>query len=332
MSATITDVARQAGVSVATVSRALRGLPNVAPETRARVVSAAGALHYVADPAASRLAARRRHTIGVVVPSLGQWYYATFLDAADEVIRTAGYDLLPFVLTGQESQDRFLASRPFRKRVDGLIVVDVPMSEEQLGHMASSLVPIVTAGIRTERFSSLSVDNVAAVRLATEHLLRLGHARIALIGGSQGAPFDYPTPRQRREGFLQAMSAAGHDNPQMIDAEVSKDGGVAAMHALVSEADRPTAVVALSDEMAFGALQVLHDVGLGVPGDMSIIGFDDHHLAECVGLTTVRQDVGLQGKAAAGRIFEAMLSRGEQHHEVVPTRLVVRRSTTAAPS
>lgn len=335
MSATIGDVAQLAEVSVATVSRALRGLPNVAPATRARVIAAAQELHYVPDPQASRLAAGRSRTIGVVVPRIGQWYYASLLDAVDALVGSAGYEVLPFTLTDPSARQRFLESTPFRKRVDGLIVVDVPMTDDELRRMAQSDIPIVTVGLRTQAFSSLTVDNLRGSRLATEHLIGLGHERLAFLGGHQPEPFDFPIPRLRREGFERALRERGLPVVEawMADAELTPAGGVEAMTEVMHADERPTGVVAMADEMAIGAMQVAHDLGLRIPEDLSIVGFDDHDLAEYLGLTTVRQDVAAQGRAAAGWILEAVVAPGQldKHHEVLPTRLLVRR-TTAAPA
>lgn len=334
MAATIEDVAQAAAVSVATVSRALRGLPHVAPETRARVIAAANALHYVADPSASRLAAGRTRTIGVVVPRIGQWYYATVLDAVEAIVGAAVHDLLPFHLADPEARTRFLDQLPFRKRVDGLIIVDVPMSDAQMGRMAEANVPIVTVGLRTEAFSSMTIDNVGASHMATEHLIGLGHTRIGLIGGLRPAPFDFPNQVMRRQGFEQAMESRGVPirSELVANGELNLSGGAEAMQALLHSRVRPTAVVAMSDEMAIAAIQVVRDVGLRVPEDVSIVGFDDHEVAEYVGLTTIRQDVAAQGRAAAGMILESLVAPREPHHEVQPTRLVVRRTTGPPPA
>lgn len=329
VSATIGDVARAAQVSVATVSRALRGLPNVAPATRARVFEAAEQLHYVADPHASRLAAGRTHTVGVVVPKIGQWYYARLFDAVTATVSPEGYDVLPFVLGDQASRRRFLARRPFRKRVDALVVVDVPMTDEQLSSMAEADVPIVTVGLRTEVFSSILVDHVGGARMAAEHLIGLGHDAIALLGTHHGDPGEPVPPLDRREGFLRAMAArdiTARDD-LMVDAEVSMSGGAAAAQALMQLDQRPTAMIALSDEMAIGAIQVARDYGMVIPDDISIVGFDDHDVSEFIGLTTVRQDVDAQGQEAAGWALEALAGGAGDHHVVLPTRLVVRRTT-----
>ncbi len=336
VSATIEDVARAARVSVATVSRALRGLPNVAPSTRARVVAAATELAYVADPTASRLAGGRRMVIGFVVPMLGQWYYAKLFSGVEAVATISGYDVLPISMSGPGGVARFVEQLPFRKRVDGLILADAQLEEEQFQAVRRGGVPLVTLGAHTPGVWGLAVDNVAAARLAVGHLTGLGHARIALIGGIEDDPFHFSVPVDRFHGYQEALAAAGleHDPRLVVPGNFSAEGGAEAMHALLAVPEPPTAVFACSDEMAIGAMQVARDAGLRIPEDLSVIGIDDHDLAAYVGLTTIRQDVIGQGE----RIAQLMLERvaradepGEDVHEVHPTRLVVRR-TTAAPS
>jgi LacI family transcriptional regulator, repressor for deo operon, udp, cdd, tsx, nupC, and nupG len=337
VSATIEDVARSAGVSVATVSRALRGLPNVAPSTRDRVMAAAAELQYVAHPQASRLAARRTLTVGLVVPMLGQWFYAQLFSGVEAELAAAGYDVLPYTLAGPGGVDEFLEHLPFRKRVDGLIVVDAPLAEGAAERITSSGLPVLTVGFREAGASSLTIDNVGAARLAVTHLTGLGHRRIAMIGGIEDDPFHFSVPVDRRRGYVEALATVGVEaEPALVVAgNFSLEGGVEAMHRLLHLEVPPTAVFACSDEMAIGAMQVLRNAGLSVPDDVSIVGFDDHDVSEYLGLTTVRQDVAGLGERAAALLLAALDEdevapepRGETH-VVHPTRLVVRHSTTA---
>lgn len=338
MTTTIDDVARRAQVSVATVSRALRGLPNVAPSTRQRVLLAAQELRYVADPSASRLAGGRTQTVGLVVPMLGQWFYTAFYAGVEGVLAAAGYDLQPFALSGRDGLDRFVATLPFRKRVDGLLLVDVPLDPEQLGRVVGAGTRTVTVGMRAPNAPSLEVDNVGAARLAVGHLTGLGHLRIALIGGADDDPFRFSVPVERTAGYLEALSAAGieRDPALTVPGNFSLEGGAEAMHRLLTLPDPPTAVFACSDEMAIGAMQVARDAGLRVPEDLSIVGFDDHDVSEYLGLTTVRQDVGGQGECAAKLLLDLVASDGgpaaEPRQLVQPTRLVVRRTTAPPPA
>lgn len=339
MSATIEDVARAAKVSVATVSRALRGLPNVAPSTRQRVLKAATDLHYVADPSAARLAGGRSRTVGLVVPMLGQWFYSQFFSGVEGVLVTAGYDVLPYALSGPAGRDRFVASLPFRKRVDALIIVDGPFTSEQLERIVASAPCAVTVGLRSPAASSLTVDNVAAARLAVGHLTGLGHRRIALIGGDPLDPFGFPAPLERIEGYRLALEVAGiESDPQlMVAGNFSPEGGAEAMQRLLQLSDPPTAVFACSDEMAIGAIQVARDAGLRVPENLSMVGFDDHTVAEYVGLTTIRQDVAGQGERAAQMVLELLslpdsARSGVIRHQTQTARLVVRRTTGPPPA
>ena len=329
-SATIDDVAARANVSVATVSRALRGLPNVAPSTRARVLAAATALHYVADPSASRLASGRSLTIGLVVPMLSQWYYAAAYSGVESVLVAAGYDLLPFTTSGPGGPQRFVETLPFRKRVDGLIVIDAPLQAAGLARVLHEAPHVVTIGVTDDRASSIHIENVAAARLAVNHLTALGHRRIAVIGGVDDDPFAFRVPVDRSRGYREALAAADlpHDAALEVPGHFSLAGGAEAMQVLLHLDAAPTAVFALSDEMAIGAIQVARDAGLSVPGDLSVIGFDDHDVSAYVGLTTVRQDVQGLGERAAELLLERLRGdRTEIVHEVAPTHLVVRRTT-----
>ena len=335
MTATIEDVARRAKVSVATVSRALRGLPNVAPSTRQRVLEAARDLHYVADPYASRLAAGRSRAIGLVVPMLGQWYYAKLFSGVEGVLAGAGYEVLPFPLSGPGGVDGFVEALPFRKRVDGLIVVDASFDDVQLERVRAARVRIVTLGLRSPTAPSLMIDNVASARLAVGHLTGLGHRRIAIIGPVEDDPFRFSAPVDRHRGYVEALEAAGVDfDPALaVPGNFSLEGGAEAMHRLLGLREPPTAVFACSDEMAIGAMQVARDAGLRIPEDLSVVGFDDHDVSEYVGLTTVRQDVIGQGERCAEvllALLEGELDDGRD--ELHPTRLIVRRTTGPPPT
>lgn len=336
-SATIEDVAREAQVSVATVSRALRGLPNVAPSTRARVMGAAKRLHYVADPTAVRLAGGRRLALGLVVPMLGQWFYSRLYSGIETVATLNGYDVLPFAISGPSGPDRFLERLPYRKRVDGLILVDVPFMAEQFERVVGTGEPVVTLGALVPGTWGLAVDNVAVGRAAVQHLLELGHRRIAVIGGLEDDPFHFSVPLDRYRGYREALEDAGiePDPVLSVPGHFSADGGAEAMHTLLERSRPPTAVFACSDEMAIGAIQIARDAGLRVPEDLSVIGVDGHDLAAYVGLTTIEQDVTGQGE----RVAELLLDRlrrgddpGEDVHVVHPAQLVVRRTTAHPPA
>lgn len=332
---TIEEVARRADVSVATVSRALRGLPNVAPSTRSRVEQVARDLDYQVDTYASRLATGKSDTVGLAVPDISTWYFAQVAAGVEAVLADAGLDVLLHSVDDAAGRTRLLSGQSsVRRRLDGLILIDVLLTPAEIRTLAADRVRVVTVGQRTDDFPSVTVDNRAAARSATRHLLDLGHERIGLIGGSARAGLPFDVPGDRREGYVEALLDAGLDLHAELEADggFSVEGGTEAMAHLMTRARRPTAVFALSDEMAMGALKAASDLGLHVPEDVSVVGFDDHDLATVFGLTTVRQDPAWHG-ATAGRL---LLSIGLQPEREVPhvvgeTRLLVRTST-AAPS
>ncbi len=330
--ATIDDVARRAQVSVATVSRALRGLPNVAPSTRARVIEAARDLQYVADPSAAQLASGRRLVIGLVTPMIGQWFYGKLYTGVEAVAATEGYEVLPYSLSGPGGVEGFLRDLPFRKRVDGIIVVDAPITAGQLDRITATQVATVTVGFSAPHVSSLQIDNVGAAQQAVEHLIGLGHQRIALIGAYGDDPFMFSVPSDRFDGYLRALEGADldHDPALVVAGNFSLEGGAEAMAALLALDEPPTAVFACSDEMAMGAMHVVRRAGMRVPDDVSVVGFDDHDVAAYVGLTTVRQDVVAMGERATRLLFDQVKSASrEPAHERHETQLVVRESTMA---
>ena len=327
---TIKDIAKAAGVSVATVSRALRDLPYVAPETRSRVVEAAAELEYEAHPQASRLASGRTWTIGVVAPQFGTWFPFRALGGINSVFAAAGYDVLISMMAAPGDRRRFLKdARSFCRRVDGIVLIDTFVSVE--GDSARDFFdrPVVAVGERLEGASSITIDNRLATRRAVEHLIELGHERIGLVAGPQLPDLPTPVPEQRRLGYGDALGAAGlAADPELVaDGGWTAAGGAAALSALLDRADPPTAVFCMSDEMAFGVLRGASKRGLAVPGDLSVVGFDDHDLAGALGLTTMRQAVDEMGVRAAETV--TALIDGEPAADITwDVPLIVRETTS----
>lgn len=331
MSVDIDDVAKLAGVSTATVSRAMRGLPNVSEKTRRRVMAAAAELDYVSSPSASRLASGLTHTVGIVAPYLGRWFFGQVLAGAERALREAGYDVLLFGLPNDAAVADFFERMPLRRRVDAVLVFTLPLTEEQLQALRGLGVPLGAIGVEAPNICMVGIDDRASAQAATNHLINLGHRRIAMIGGGESIATHFTAPDDRCDGYRQAMAAAGL--PVLpgyeIDGSYTAEGGEAAMVSLLTLPQPPTAVFAQSDEMAFGAMRALRRCGLECPGDVSIIGFDDHDMAALVDLTTINQPAELQGELAAQQVLACL--RGEQVElKLVPTRLVL-RATTSPP-
>jgi DNA-binding LacI/PurR family transcriptional regulator len=337
--ARIDDVARLAGVSTATVSRALRGLPEVSMETRSRVLDAASRLGYVASPSASRLAGGKTRAVAVVVPRITRWFFATVVEAAEEALHEAGYDLLLYNLGGRErARQQLLRLGALYKRVDAVMLIATPLDPEDLAAVAGLAIPGVTvsSGTPVPGWSSVRIDDVAAGRAATEHLVALGHRRIAYISG--GDPTDelaFTTHVHRQQGYEDALRTAGVEpDPDLrVEGDFTVAGGARATTELMRREVPPTAIFAACDEMATGALAVLRRAGQRVPEDVSVVGIDDHDMAGAVGLTTVAQPVAEQGRLAAAMLLEPLrVGTGDGPTcAVLPTCLVVRDSTGPPP-
>jgi DNA-binding LacI/PurR family transcriptional regulator len=324
---TIQDVAAAAGVSVATVSRALRGLPNVAVPTRTRVEAAARLLDYRPDPHASRLAAGRSRCVAVVVPFINSWYFANVIAGVEAVCRDCGYDLL--VVTAPTTGTSESAVATIDRRVDGMIFVEVALGDEDIEALDRLGLGVVTIGQRTARFASVSVDNIEVGRLAMAHLVELGHTRIGILAGQAEDPVNFDVPGDRIAG---ARLALGHeiDGALVAPGQFTVEGGRRAAAMLLEARPLPTAIFALSDEMAFGALIAARELALTIPGDVSLVGVDDHEIAQVMGLTTVRQHVVDHGARAADMLLRRLAGEAgsaEVAHEVRPLELVVRTST-----
>ncbi len=334
--ASIVDVAERAGVSVATVSRALRAMPNVSSTTRDRVLRAAAELEYTASPLASGLVTGRIRSVGVVTPYPGRWFFAEVIRGIEEALREGGYDLVLHVLADAGRRAAFFGELPLRRRVDAVLIVALPMVEEELRVLHGLDLPMACVGEPMPGIHGERIDNVASARLATQHLVNLGHTRIAMIGGDLDGPERFSVPGLRTQGYDAAMADAGLEvRPEwQLDGRFTARGGELAMTELLSASGgRPTAVFCQSDEMAFGALKALRRSGLRCPDDVSLIGFDDHELAETFDVTTVSQPVAAQGAAAARWLVDRLhgttrAAREETH--IHPVRLVLRGSTGPA--
>ncbi|MDT0345493.1 LacI family DNA-binding transcriptional regulator [Streptomyces litchfieldiae] len=333
MAASIIDVARRAEVSTATVSRALRGLPNVSEATRERVLRAAEELSYHVSPQASSLASGRTGTVGVVLPFVNRWFYSQVVAGIDSVLRANDLDLLLYNLGDERVHERFFARMPLRRRVDALIVLNLPLSADECEALVSMEVPIAVLGTRIPGCWHVSIDNAEGASTAVRHLINLGHRRIGMITGALGDSRGFTTPIVRQHAYRTVLAQAGipYDPDLEAPGHFGIEEGASAMAQLLSLPDPPTAVFAESDQMAFGALRTLNRMGLRAPDDVSVVGFDNHETAELLDLTTIAQPVAHQGELLARQILDALSGTSEEPTRVVvPTRLVVRGTTGAA--
>ncbi|MHA7263075.1 LacI family DNA-binding transcriptional regulator [Arthrobacter sp. TMN-37] len=332
----IEDVAKSLGVSTATVSRALRGLPGVSPDTRSRVQREAEHLGYVPSSAAAGLASGRTMALGVLLPQIERWYFSAVLEGVDRRLRSAGYDLVLFSLGGSGvNRERVFHRSILRKRIDGLLVLCLELTDSERSSLLELESPTIVVGGAVEGVRHVGIDDDAAARDAVEHLIGLGHTRIGHLRGGGSFGIDFHVPRIRETAYRRTM--AGHGLEIRPEWEVFgdfrfKEGREGALQMLADPAHRPTAVFCSSDEMAFGVLRAAGELGIDVPGELSVIGIDDHEFAEPMGLTTMRQKPEEQGAFAAGILLGEL--QGLPPAEVIPVQpheLILRGSTGPAP-
>ncbi|GAA4405863.1 LacI family DNA-binding transcriptional regulator [Fodinibacter luteus] len=325
-----------AGVSVATVSRALRGLDRVSPETRERVLRVAEDLHYVASPTATSLASGRTRVVAVVAPFLTRWFFAMLVSAIEKSLRAHGHHVILFDLEDDSYDQRLMLSQNMLwKRVDGVITLNVPMVAEEVELVDRLGLPLVAIGSPVPGRACVRIDDAVAMRTAVEHLAGLGHTRIGYIGAVPENVAHIQTPQDRLRAFLDTVRDLGLtcEDSWILGSDWTAQAAALDSTELLSREDRPTAIVAASDEMAIGVLASARRLGLRVPEDLSVTGIDDFVLSGVLGLTTVRQDVAGLGHAAAELLLRALLEDDESTDELVlPTELVVRESTGPAPT
>ncbi len=297
---------------------------------------AARALRYVADTNASRLASGRSNTIGLLAPILTSWYTTEVIAGVEEILQDAELDLLISTRRGlPDERTIFGRDAAFRQRVDGMILVDVFFREEGAKDLVKTATPAVVVGETLSTVPSLSIDNRLGAAMATRYLIDLGHRRIALIGGVVTPGINSNVPGERIAGYLATLSANGISPDRGLlleDGNFTIEGGRLAARQVLLSARPPTAIFCMSDEMAFGVFQAARELGLSVPGDLSLIGFDDHPSAEAFGLTTVHQPVKEMGRMAARMMVDILAGREvvSRHHPLGLALLA--RTSTAAPS
>jgi len=326
--ATIRDVAALAAVSHQTVSRVINGQTSVAEPTRRRVVAAIEQLGYVPSPMARGLISNRTHTLGMVTADVSDGFFARAVAGAETEARRRNYYLI--VGSVEESPDDQEGTGYLRlmldRRVEGLILArpGVVLAGEQLDRANRASIPLVSIGSsQLPGFTVVDVDNCRGGLDATRHLLELGHRTVAHIAG----PHHYLEAQQRVAGWRATLVAAGAEIRPAPEGDWSPRAGYELSRSLDPDA---TAIFVANDQMALGVLRALHEAGRTVPGDVSVVGFDDVPEAEFFlpPLTTIRQDFGEMGRRSLRLLLETMEPTGDAtpHLEVAP-ELVVRAST-----
>jgi DNA-binding LacI/PurR family transcriptional regulator len=330
---TMEDVARRAGVSVSTVSRALRGSDLVSPETAARVRAAADELSFAVSRAASSLATGKLNRVAVLVSgSLGTWFNGTLLDSVYATLHRAGQELLIYRTLDSAERDEFFATLPARRNADALIVASLELTAAQRSRLRELGMPLVYVNQRVRGAAAVSIDDAAGAAGATRHLLGLGHRRIAFVGWAHAAG-THPSSADRLSGYWEVMAEVGIAvSAQRVITAGHRDEGESVVSEFLGSSPRPTGLVVESDELAMSVLVELSRVGVRVPESLSVIGFDGHAMADKFGLSTVAQPVDQLGRQASELALSLTGSApGRRKSIMVPTRLVLRNSTAPPP-
>ena len=324
---TLESVAERAGVSPSTVSRILNGTAVVSDDKREAVDRAIADLGFVPNPVARGLAGGRTLSIGVLTQALDSPFYGAELRGIEDECDKAGYNALYVSGHWNAAEEARCIDVLRSRRVDGIVVLTGRLSDQALRACAKSL-PVVVTGrtLKASGLCSLNFDNVGGARLAIEHLLDLGHRRIACITGDQA----HPDAVERLLGYRQSLERAGiaYDPGLVATGQFHEQSGQVAMASLLDGRRRFTAVFASNDQMAFGAALALYRRGLRVPDDISLVGFDDLGSASYAipPLTTVHQPGYELGRIAAQAMLR-LLAGNKPDIEVPEPRLVVRESS-----
>jgi LacI family transcriptional regulator len=336
----IRDVAAAAGVSIATVSRVLNPVsPQISmrQETRDRVERAIDELGYRPNDLARALLHQRTAAIGLVLPDISNPYYPPLVRGVEDVASAHGYRV---VLCNTDRNAEKIAAyleTLVKTRVDGIIIAGGSLTQRAggLDLLRTYRTKLVTVGRHDAEHRSVRIDNVAATRMAAEHLLGLGHRRVAFLGGPEGSS----TAHDRLTGYRAAMRAAGLPEPgdTVLAGEFDERSGYELVRALLGTSRRPTAFLCANDRIAFGAYAGLADAGLSVPRDASVVGFDDVPMASFVRpmLTTVAVPTYEIGQAAMRLLLTAfdgdLDAEPDTEPVLLPTRLV-ERDSAASPT
>lgn len=336
MRVTIREVAREAGVSVATVSRVLNGSGPASAETVRRIREVAARLRYTPNEAARSLIRSRTQTIGVLLPDLHGAFFSEVIRGVDQRARQAGFHLLVSSFH-DDPREMEAALQAMRGRVDGLVVMAPDVATRALlDELSGDLIAVLLNPPTTDgTCSAVRVDNVGGARTMVRHLVGLGRQRIAMITGDERNH----DAHERRRGYRAALRAAGLPVSAELEArgDFTEPSGYAAAQVLLRLSRRPDAIFAANDAMAVGALSALRDAGVRVPEDVALVGFDDIPIAQYLTppLTSVHVDMDALGRRATELVLAAIGAQSDKSRrvrprdEMLPTTLVVRSSCGA---
>ena len=333
---TIRDVARIAGVSPGTVSRAMNGSPLVNAATRERIMDVVHHLNYSPNLTARKLSIGKTLTISVILPFLTRPSYTERLNGVVSMLSQSTYDLVIHVVQDPEQRDTLFEKILHRERADGVLIISLPPRDDELNLLNSADVPIVLIDAKHDSLTDINqvfIDDIQGGIMATRHLIELGHERIGYIGDTINTPFHFNSSRDRFNGYRLALREAKIPFNKQYYAE-DEHGRLEARHLatkMLTAKCPPTAIFAYSDTTAWGVMEAAQLLGLKIPDDLSLIGFDNIEIAEYLKLTTIHQPLfesGQRGLELLLEIFENPQRPACQEKQEIE---LVLRNTTAPP-
>lgn len=333
MPVTIYDVAKRAGVGIGTVSRVLNESPQISPKTREKVLKAIRELQYRPHALARGLARNKTGMIAVVMPFFIGYFYFELLRTIQHELNKKGYDLILYNVEKPNQLDNIFEKSLKERRVDGLLILSIPISEAHVMELERHRFPVVLVDTKHPRLDSIKVENKQGAYAAVSYLISLGHQKIGMITGKLSSP----PARERVEGYKKALKdkAIPLDPryivvPNIHEADgFNRSAGYQGLRQLASLGkERPTAIFASSDIQAAGALLAAQELRIRIPEEMAIVGFDDVELASYLGLTTMRQPLEDMGKLAVERLIERITKKahGVIQRQFIP-QLVIRNTS-----
>lgn len=330
MSVKIKDVAKEANVSVATVSRVLNNIPLVNDETKKRVLDAIERTGYKPNAIARSLKMQKTNTFGIMIPDISRPYYTQVVRGVEDVCNIYDYNIILCNTDSEPLKEEKYFDVFLEKQVDGILYIGKGLSQNLVNKIESNKVPIVLGAVNDVmgRYHSVAINNELAAYDITTYLIENGHRKIAFFTDEDEKSY---VARERKKGFVKALKKYDiKENPiYELKGKYSIKGGFDLMEELLMNDDLPTAVVALNDEMAIGAIRKLEDRGMKVPDDMSVVGFNNFQLSEWLrpGITTIAQpmyDIG----AICARILIKVInnSKIDEKAVIVPHELIIRES------
>ena len=333
MAVTIHNVAQEAGVGIGTVSRVVNNSPDVKPATRERVLAAIHRLNYKPDPIARSMISKRTNSIGTIVPFFTRPSFMERLRGVEAVIARLGRELVLYNVETSAQRDHFFRELPLHRKVDGLLIISLSPDDAAARRFRELGTPVVLIDAYSPLLTSLVVNNVEGAYQAVKRLIELGHRLIGFINGEIEGNFKFNTANDRLIGLHRALGEAGllFEPEQVLISEWSRKGGKHAALQLLTQQKRPTAIFAASDVQAVGALEAARELGLRVPEQLSVIGFDGIEISELLELSTMQQPLQEMGELGASKLVE-LIENPSHPPELIrfDTKLVERRTTSPA--